>query len=76
MDAVIREFIKYKVAFSGKGNSGYGQFNPLNFTMATPIRNFSPVHDRFDSGQEKAEEWNRGIVEMRDQIRNYFRKSN
>ena len=76
MDAVIREFIKYKVALSGKGKSEYGQFNSLTFSMITPIRNFSPVHDRFDTGKEKAEEWNRGMVEMRDQIRNYFRKSN
>jgi serine/threonine protein kinase len=76
IDAVIREFIKYKVAFSGKGNSGYSQFNPLTFSMITPVRNFSPVHDRFDTGKEKVEEWSRGIVEMREQIRNYFRKSN
>ena len=76
IDAVIREFIKYKVALSGKGKSEYGQFNPLTFSMITPVRNFSPVHDRFDAGKEKVEDWNRGIVEMRDQIRNYFRKSN
>lgn len=76
IDAVIREFIKYKVALSGKGKSEYGQFNPLTFSMITPVRNFSPVHDRFDAGKEKVDDWNRGIVEMRDQIRNYFRKSN
>ena len=71
LESIIREYVKYKTAFTGKSielTKSKSESNLSGFNMVTPIRNFSPVHDRFDASKEKPEEWNKSIVENRDRI--------
>jgi serine/threonine protein kinase len=75
-ESIIREYLKYKTAFTGKGKSEFGHSNIASVNLVTPIRNFSPVYDRFDSSKEKPDDWNRNVIEHRDVIKNYFKKSN